>query len=364
MKLCVGVLFALFASGAIPARAVERPPQFVAIAYDNCSELSRWRELSDFAAAMNKGGDKIHFTFFVSGVNFLGDGKRDLYQGPHQRRGYSMIGFGGTKDDIAKRVAFINAMHTSGQEIASHAAGHFDGKHWSAADWRQEFESYQALADNVAANNGLMDKNKLSFAASSIRGFRAPFLSTGPGLYSALKRAGFRYDTSGTAPPNLWPEKKDGIWRFNLAEIRLHRSRKYTLSMDYNFFIVQSLGLDTAAKRTAHRDEMLETYLDYFKANYAGNRAPIHIGHHFFGYHGGVYNDALLVFARKVCGLAEVRCVSYSELADFMDGLSADTLRAYQKGNFPHAPAPVIDSAFPKLSDTRGLPAQHGALSR
>jgi 2,3-bisphosphoglycerate-dependent phosphoglycerate mutase len=37
-----------------PARAADRPPQFVAIAFDNCTELERWQELSDFAAELNK----------------------------------------------------------------------------------------------------------------------------------------------------------------------------------------------------------------------------------------------------------------------------------------------------------------------
>ena len=34
-----------------PARAgVDRPPQFVVMAFDNCTELERWQELIDFAA--------------------------------------------------------------------------------------------------------------------------------------------------------------------------------------------------------------------------------------------------------------------------------------------------------------------------
>src|SRR5690606_98905 len=158
--------------------------------------------------------------------------------------------------------------------------------------------------------------------------------------YAALKEAGFRYDTSGTARPDRWPERRDGLWRFNLAELRLHRSRKMTLSMDYNFFITQSLGIDAAAKRLAHRDEMLETYLDYFAAACAVNRAPSHLGHHISGFDRGVYNDALLACAREVCGLPEVRCVSYRALADFMDGVSAGTLAAYQQGDFPRRAAP------------------------
>ena len=53
-----------------PARAgVDRPPQFVVMAFDNCTELERWQELIDFAAELNRDGDRIQFTFFVSGSN-------------------------------------------------------------------------------------------------------------------------------------------------------------------------------------------------------------------------------------------------------------------------------------------------------
>ena len=58
------------------ARAeVERPPQFVMLAFDNCTELERWRDLADFAAEMNRDRDQLHFTFFVSGINFIEIGR-------------------------------------------------------------------------------------------------------------------------------------------------------------------------------------------------------------------------------------------------------------------------------------------------
>jgi hypothetical protein len=40
---------------------------------------------------MNKSGERLHFTFFVSGTNLIADASRMLYQGPRQRRGYSSI---------------------------------------------------------------------------------------------------------------------------------------------------------------------------------------------------------------------------------------------------------------------------------
>jgi hypothetical protein len=90
---------------------------------------------------------------------------------------------------------------------------------------------------------------------------------------------------------------------------------------------------------------MLRTYLNYFRANYAGTRAPVHIGHHFSPMQGGAYNEALKDFARTVCGLPEVRCVTYRVLADYLDRLDAATLQAYQRGDFPRAPALDLASA-------------------
>lgn len=330
------------ATSPVWAAAVERPPQFVAIAFDNCTEVSRWRELRDFSARLNEKDETIHFTFFVSGVGFLSSDRRSLYEAPHQRRGHAMIPFASGPDDVKERVGLINEMRAAGHEIASHAIGHFDGRGWSAADWSRELSEYRALIDNVAANNNLPVGVNFAFTGADIKGFRAPYLSTSLGLYAALKQAGFRYDTSGTMLPNLWPEQRDGLWRFDLAEIRLARSKKMTLSMDYNFLIAQSLGLDVSARRARDRDEMLETYIAYFRANYFGNRAPLHIGHHFANYHGGAYHEALMTFIERVCGLPEVQCVTYARLADFMDGLSAETRAAYQKGDFPHATQPLI----------------------
>jgi hypothetical protein len=330
----------------VPARAVERPPQFVVMAFDNCTELERWKELSEFAAEMNRSGDPVHFTFFVSGINFLADDKAGLYQPPNRRRGASQIGFGGTPEDVAQRVAYINDLYRNGHEIASHAVGHFDGRGWSAADWTQEFSSFRELLTNVAANNGLDSAVKFAFPPSEVIGFRAPYLDTSPGLYVALKDNAFRYDTSGDNFPENWPEKIGDLWRFNLVQLKLADSGRRALSMDYNFLAAQSGGVVDRARRDAFREEMLQTYLAYFRSNYAGDRAPLNIGHHFFDYQDGAYREALETFARMVCGLPEVRCATYAELADFMDRLDVPTLEAYRNGDFTHAAAPALNVAL------------------
>jgi hypothetical protein len=340
------LLSALLLVSATAARAhppTERPPQFVLLAFDNCTELERWQEWSDFAAELNQDRPRVHFTFFVSGVNFIANAHRGLYEGPRQRRGYSPINFGGPPADVRRRVELINAMQASGHEIASHAVGHFNGAGWSAAEWSQEFRSFNEIAGKVGPNNGL-DGVKLKFPVTSIVGFRAPYLAKGAGLFAALRDQGFRYDTSGVGNAGAWPQKIDGLWRFDLANLRIAGTGKGTISMDYNFLVAQSGGFPSKepSRRVQFRDQMVQTYVDYFRANYAGNRAPLHIGHHFSDYQDGAYREALQTFARMVCGLPEVRCATYSQLADFMDAQHPDTLAAYRKGDFPRAPQPPI----------------------
>lgn len=344
-----GIAFAPQASSA----EVQRPPQFVAIAFDNCTELERWQEWSDFAAAMQAEGRPLHFTFFVSGVNFLADADRRLYRAPHQAAGAARINFGGSVQDVRRRMAFIRALHRDGHEIASHAVGHFDGRRWSAADWDTEFRSFDRLLHDAVAASGPAAADESPPAPDNIVGFRAPYLAHGPGLYAVLAARGFRYDTSGTAAAQAWPEKRDRIWRFNLAGIRLAGARRTTLSMDYNFLVAQSGAAPIAARREEFRRQMLESYLAYFRANYAGNRAPLHIGHHFTDYQNGAYREALKSFARAVCGLPEVRCVSYRTLADFMDKLSPETLAAYRSGDFPRAEEPAFDVAAARAEAAR-----------
>jgi peptidoglycan/xylan/chitin deacetylase (PgdA/CDA1 family) len=351
MRSVKAVCAALVGIGlACPARAVDRPPQFVVMAFDNCTELERWKELIDFAGEMNAGGHPLHFTFFVSGINFLSAAHRKLYEGPHHRRGYSNIYFGGTPADVRRRVVYVNTVRHAGHEIASHAVGHFNGTGWTGEDWAYEFQTYQRIFDNVAQYNSLSGDVKFGFPFKDVVGFRAPYLARNAALYPALAATGFRYDASDSSKPSAWPEKIETLWRFNLAQIKVSGLGKRTLSMDYNFLIAQSRGRADPEHTALFRDQMLQSYLDYFRSNYTGNRAPVHIGHHFFDYQGGAYFAALKEFARTVCGLAEVRCVTYSALADFLDRLSPETLTAYRNGDFPHAGEP----SFPVTASTSG----------
>src|SRR3990170_1442751 len=66
----LAAVFAAASPGALSA-AMERPPQFVLFSFDNCTEIERWRELSEFQEEMDKRSVRVRFTFFVSGANLL-----------------------------------------------------------------------------------------------------------------------------------------------------------------------------------------------------------------------------------------------------------------------------------------------------
>jgi hypothetical protein len=293
------------------------PPQYVVVSFDGCVELESWRAWLAFAERL----PDIRLTFFVSGTCFLSDERRMLYEGPGEERGRARIRFGGTPSEMEERARILNAFFLAGHEIASHAVGHFDGAGWSAGKWAAEFDHYDRLVDDYARNNGLGSGQGLAFGSRDIRGFRAPFLSTGPALNPAVAAHGYAYDASSAGRAGAWPVRnKDGLWKFRLASIPLKGCRRTPLSMDYNLFVVQTLeSPDIFSDPQRLEDTVVETYMNYFKKNYFGNRAPIHIGHHFTDYAGKTYERALMRFIEAIAGRADVKLCTHMQLVDVLE---------------------------------------------
>lgn len=330
------ILFVSFGLTSIAFTAPKRPPQFVVMSFDNCTQIDRFKELKVFLDRMEQLHKSIHFTFFVSGTNFLSDVNSSLYQGPYHKAGEAEIPFGGTKIDLQERIKLINQLYFKGNEFASHGVGHFDGSQWTLLDWQKEFITYKHLFNKINDNNKIDQQYKFAFAYNDVVGFRAPYLAVNASLYTVLKSQDYLYDASGISNPTDWPTKKNGLWQFNLVRLKIIDTTIKTISMDYNFYMAQSNAKEDHDKihQEIYRKQMLETYLYYFYSNYHGNRAPLFIGHHFTNFQNGIYNQALLEFAERVCGLPEVHCVSFKELAIFMDKLTIDDLEAYQKGKY------------------------------
>ncbi len=310
-----------------------KPPQFVLFAFDGSYRLDAWKKSRNFAKTMNAAGKPIRFTYFISAVYFVSRADRNLYNPPGgKKQGQSDIGWGEKPEEIQPRVEQMNQAYEEGHEIASHAVGHFDGSKWSQADWRKEFDYFDQFIFNIYPRNSF--EGSLAFDRNAIQGFRAPLLGQSPGLYQVLADDQFRYDTSKVAPADYWPQKQNGIWNFPLGRVKTALTRKNTISMDYNFYFAHSKARPNPKKAKFYAKDMFKTYMNYFQNNYEGNRAPVHIGHHFSPWNGGAYWNAMFQFAEEVCGLSEVQCVTYSELADFMDLLTPEQIAAYQTGEF------------------------------
>ncbi len=332
----------------------QKPPQYVLLAFDGSYANDFWQESRDFAKEAARAGKPLKFSYFINASYYIPREDRrgnQLYSPPKHNRGSSAIGWGDNDADVARRITQTNAAFNEGHEIGSHTVGHWDGSTWSAAEWESEFSQFDTL---------LFDTNHpgapaWAFGPEASVGFRAPQLGHSPGLFPTLVAHGYVYDTSKSGPSSYWPERVGGVWNMALAQLRIVGSEKRTLSMDYNFYVADSKGLPDAANKAKYKKQMLDTYQAYFNANYNGNRAPIHIGHHFSKWNGGAYWEAMKEFALAVCAKPNVKCTTYKEFSAFLDTRTSQQLADYKNRAF--IPAGDVDNAEGEL--VGDAPASH-----
>jgi hypothetical protein len=347
----------LFTPASSEAALRPRPPQYVLFSFDGSYNLGTWKAIRDFTKAEKAQNRDVRFTFFMSGVYFLQPNNRTQYLPPKKNPGQSAIGVGDSGDDIALRIDQVNRAVLEKHEMGSHANGHFDGGSWTESEWNSELSQFEKLIFQVFDINKINPVRSVAngwlFTKEAIKGFRAPLLATDSGLWTSLKNHKFAYDCSRTAESNYWPEKMStGIWNFPLADLKISGTSKKTLSMDYNFYVAQSGGTKDEANKEAYKKQMYDTYLAWFQQNYYGNRAPLNIGHHFAMWNGGAYFEALKKFASAVCGLPEVKCVTYGEYTQWLNDQDALALTDIRKGLFPKIARPLRMERIPATVDT------------
>jgi hypothetical protein len=351
--LAVSAFFTSITEQARSQGEVPRPPQYVALAFDGSSSIEMWNTTRRFANDAKAAGAPLKFTYFISGVYYVGKANKRRYIEPTRGPGVSAIGWGSDDQDLLARYDQTNLAFKEEHEIASHANGHFSGDKWGFKEWQSEFRQFHEIIFDFLRFNGLRPTpafpNGWIFKEQEMKGFRAPQLGVSQPLWDVIKDFGYRYDTSLVAKANYWPEKhaRGGHWNFPLAALTIAGTGKRTLSMDYNFYVADSAAQPNAAQKDRFKKQMLETYLQYFDSNYNGNRAPLHIGHHFSLWNGGAYWEAMKEFALTVCKKPEVVCGTYKELADFMDKTPPETVRAYREGRFPKAQGLRLSQGLP-----------------
>lgn len=310
----------LCALSFLPLPALAAPPstnpQYVILSFDGASFVEQWERSR---ALGRKTGAR--FTYFLSCVYLLTRDTRQAYKGPGVKTGRSNVGFAASPEDVRARLGQIWAARAEGHEIASHGCGHFDGKAWSRKDWMAEFGQFTTILKDAWRINGLKGAPAKwdAFATGEIRGFRAPYLSVGPGLYDALAAGGFDYDASTVSRGPAQPAKDGGITRFALPLIPEGPSARRLIAMDYNLYVRHSGGKEAPDQAGAFSDRAYQAFMAAFEREYGGGRVPLQVGFHFTLMNGGAYWKALERFAEEVCVREDVRCVSYREYLDGTD---------------------------------------------
>ncbi|MEU8642015.1 hypothetical protein OHB33_20235 [Streptomyces sp. NBC_01558] len=319
----------------------QKPPQFVVFSWDGAGEDSQ--KLFSHFRKVSKANNAT-MTYFLSGVYMLPEDKRDLYRPPQHSAGSSEIGFN-DQQGIEDTVKQLRGAWLEGNEIGTHFNGHFCGTEggvgqWSVADWKSEIAQAKSFVKSWKTNTGLKKESALPFDYDKeLIGARTPCLEGRQNFMKAARQLGFRYDTSGVND-QLWPQKKEGLWDLSMQLVPFPGHSYEQLTMDYNFMVNQS-GTQTQGDPDKQRlwgDQMRDGLLKGFDRAYDGNRAPLVIGNHFESWNGRNYMRAVDEVVERVCTKAEVRCVSFRQLADWLDAQDPATvakLRGLTVGEAP-----------------------------
>ncbi|MFJ8636046.1 hypothetical protein [Streptomyces sp. NPDC093568] len=319
----------------------QKPPQFVVFSWDGAGEDSQklFSHFREVAKANN-----ATMTYFLSGVYMLPDHKRDLYRPPQHSPGRSDIGFNDEKG-IADTVKQLRHAWLEGNEIGTHFNGHFCGSdggvgEWSVEEWKDEIAQAKRFVKSWKTTTGMTKAPPLPFDYDKeLIGARTPCLEGRDNFVKAAREMGFRYDSSGVNN-QLWPAKREGLWDLSMQLVPFPGHSYEQLTMDYNFMVNQS-GTATQGDPAKHEvwgDQMRDGLLMGFRRAYEGNRAPLIIGNHFESWNGGTYMRAVEEVVEAVCNKPDVRCVSFRQLADWLDAQDPAVLKKLRTLGVGEAP--------------------------
>ncbi|MFC5214354.1 hypothetical protein [Streptomyces coerulescens] len=319
----------------------QKPPQFVVFSWDGAGEDGQ-KLFSHFRKVAR--ANNATMTYFLSGVYMLPDHKRDLYRPPQHSPGRSDIGFNDV-DGIRDTVKQLRLAWLEGNEIGTHFNGHFCGGgggvgEWSVEEWKDEINQAKRFVKSWKTTTGMRKASPLPFDYDKeLIGARTPCLEGRENFVKAAREMGFRYDSSGVNS-QLWPAKREGLWDLSMQLVPFPGHSYEQLTMDYNFMVNQS-GTESQGDPGKHEfwgDQMRDGLLMGFRRAYEGNRAPLIIGNHFESWNGGTYMRAVEEVVEAVCNKPDVRCVSFRQLADWLDAQDPATLRKLRTLEVGQAP--------------------------
>ena len=113
--------------------------------------------------------------------------------------------------------------------------------------------------------------------------------------------------------------------RRRLAE-RLERAAVPPAAAAESLGTLERAGIVDDRRVARLRAQALATYREYFRSHYDGSREPVVFAHHFEDWNGGIYMRAVDQVVKNVCTKKGVKCVSFKELADWLDVQKPETL--------------------------------------
>lgn len=345
----------------------QKPPQFVVFSWDGAGEDSQ-KLFSHFRDVGKKYDARM--TYFLSGVYLLPEDKSKQYSPPQHAAGRSDIGFNDAQG-IKNTLRELRGAWQDGNEIGTHFNGHFCGAdggvgNWSVEEWKSEISQAKAFVKNWKSNSGLTAEDPLPFDyEKELVGARTPCLEGQKNMMRAARTMGFRYDSSGVGN-QVWPKKTEGMWDIPLQLVPVPGRKFETLSMDYNFMFNQSKTVNGDPSQHEYwGNQMRDGLLQAFDRAYDGNRAPLIIGNHFESWNGGTYMRAVEETIKTVCVKDGVRCVTFKELADWLDAQDPETLERLRELGVGQKPATGWQSYLtgPKVPASPSAPAAPGTAS-
>ena len=291
----------------------EKPPQFVLFSFDGAASKPHWDRIMPLAAGVG-----AHVTGLLSGVYLVADQDAATYTGPGHRPGYSSIGFGGSRADVALRIGYLNAAIAAGHEIGTHYNGHYctgdepNVGRWDTAQWNHELDQFFAILERARQQGFALDP-------ATVRGGRTPCLEGDwDQAFPAMRGHGLVYDTSHVSLGVVWPYVRDGVWEFPMPEVRVPALGKQVVMMDYNLWFALNGAKEEPHRAADFTQVVLDTYRSVYQEAFNGNRAPIVIGNHFNEWAGGAFSGAVEGFLGEVCAKPETVCATYTEVVQWM----------------------------------------------
>lgn len=311
--------------------APPQTPQFLVVTVDDCVNANTEALLAPVfrdGSLKNPDGRAIPLTYFLSLV--------------------------GCATGTNSNAALVKSRYDKGDEMAVHTRAHSTGTGTSAATWASEIASVKTFLSDAGVN-----------VARDVKGFRAPYLATNSSMFTAVKNAGFLYDSSVMESPFyspvsrgigsfLWPYTFDygkaqlcsgwasdnncpsgklpGLWELPLYE--------YVSTTDVNsnpaFYGVLDLGGPQAYSGYPSRiegNDLRNIFQLHFNERYTGNRAPMMLGFHAPGFDSGLRQREIRENIATMLAQPNVWAVTATGLVEWMQNpVPASQMTAWYQG--------------------------------